>query len=91
MVTALVAFSTAGVMAVATIRISGQWDPVFQNKFDGELIDQFTAEETFGAFVEWVPVCPEVEAGFGTPRESMRLVRVENDVRLLTVRTAVDT
>jgi len=45
---------------------------------------------TFGSFVEWVPVCPEVECGFGTPRESMRLVRVENGVRLLTVKTAVD-
>ncbi len=32
--------------------------------------------ETFGAYVEWVPVCPEEEAGFGTPRESMRLMRV---------------
>jgi uncharacterized protein YbgA (DUF1722 family)/uncharacterized protein YbbK (DUF523 family) len=30
--------------------------------------------ETFGQHVEWVPVCPEVEAGFGTPRESMRLM-----------------
>lgn len=30
--------------------------------------------ETFGAHVEWVPVCPEVEAGFGTPRGAMRLV-----------------
>jgi uncharacterized protein YbbK (DUF523 family) len=46
--------------------------------------------DTFGAFVEWVPVCPEVECGFGTPRESMRLVRIDKDVRLLTVRTAVD-
>ena len=46
--------------------------------------------ETLGAFVEWVPVCPEVECGFGTPRESMRLVRVDNDLRLITVRTAVD-
>jgi uncharacterized protein YbgA (DUF1722 family)/uncharacterized protein YbbK (DUF523 family) len=30
--------------------------------------------ETFGRFVEWVPFCPEVEAGFGTPREPIRLV-----------------
>lgn len=30
--------------------------------------------ETFGQHVEWVAVCPEVEAGFGTPRPSMRLV-----------------
>ena len=45
---------------------------------------------TFGSFVEWVPVCPEVECGFGTPRESMRLVRMENGVRLLTVKSSVD-
>ena len=31
--------------------------------------------------MEWVPVCPEVEAGFGTPRESMRLVLTEPQVR----------
>jgi uncharacterized protein YbbK (DUF523 family) len=30
--------------------------------------------ETLGQHVEWVPVCPEVEAGFGTPREPMSLV-----------------
>ena len=45
---------------------------------------------TFSPFVEWVPVCPEVECGMGTPRESMRLVRVGKDVRLLSVKTAID-
>jgi uncharacterized protein YbgA (DUF1722 family)/uncharacterized protein YbbK (DUF523 family) len=45
---------------------------------------------TFGPFVDWVPVCPEVECGLGTPRESMRLVRVDGSVRLLTVKTVVD-
>jgi hypothetical protein len=59
-------------------------------RFDGGHKRDPFLTETFGAFVEWVPVCPEVECGFGTPRQSMRLVRVENDVRLLTVRTAVD-
>ena len=29
---------------------------------------------TLGRFVDYVPVCPEVEAGFGVPRESFRLV-----------------
>ncbi len=29
--------------------------------------------ETLGRLVDWVPVCPEDEAGFGTPREPMRL------------------
>jgi uncharacterized protein YbbK (DUF523 family) len=27
-----------------------------------------------GPFVEWVPVCPEVEVGMGTPREPIQLV-----------------
>ena len=59
-------------------------------RFDGGHKRDPFLTQTFGAFVEWVPVCPEVECGLGTPRESMRLVRVDNDVRLLTVRTAVD-
>ena len=46
--------------------------------------------ETIGRLVEWVPVCPEVEAGFGTPREAMNLVRTEGGVRLLTVDTVRD-
>jgi uncharacterized protein YbgA (DUF1722 family)/uncharacterized protein YbbK (DUF523 family) len=29
---------------------------------------------TVGRFVEWVPVCPEVEVGMGTPREAIHLV-----------------
>ena len=37
--------------------------------------------ETFGEQVEWVPVCPEVEAGFGTPRETMRLQLTSPQVR----------
>ena len=44
----------------------------------------------FGEPVEWVPICPEVEAGFGTPREPVQLVRVAGDVRLLTVMTRRD-
>jgi uncharacterized protein YbgA (DUF1722 family)/uncharacterized protein YbbK (DUF523 family) len=54
------------------------------HKRDGFLVD------TLGRFIEWVPVCPEVEAGFGTPREAMHLVRTNGGVRLLTVRTSVD-
>lgn len=43
-------------------------------RFDGgHKRDPFLVE-TFGQHVEWVRVCPEVEAGFGTPRETMRLV-----------------
>ena len=30
--------------------------------------------ETLGRYFSWVPVCPEVEMGLGTPRETLRLV-----------------
>ena len=59
-------------------------------RFDGGHKRDAFLTETFGRFVEWVPVCPEVECGFGTPREAMRLVRVEQGMRLLTVKTGID-
>src|SRR5262245_65127600 len=52
---------------------------------------------TFGRFVEWVPVCPEVEIGMGTPREAIHLVASADGapsnaqpVRLLGVRSGED-
>ncbi len=46
--------------------------------------------ETFGRYVEWVPVCPEVEMGLGTPRETLRLVRIGNDVHMVMPKTGAD-
>jgi uncharacterized protein YbbK (DUF523 family) len=40
--------------------------------------------------VEWVPVCPEVEAGLGVPREPMQLVGSGPNVHLMTVTTKQD-
>ena len=59
-------------------------------RFDGGHKKDSFLTGTFGRFVEWVPVCPEVECGLGAPRESMRLVSREDGVRLLTGRTRVD-
>jgi uncharacterized protein YbbK (DUF523 family) len=59
-------------------------------RFDGGHKRNTFLTGTLGPFVEWVPVCPEVECGLGTPRESMRLVRGEDEVRLLTVKTGRD-
>jgi uncharacterized protein YbgA (DUF1722 family)/uncharacterized protein YbbK (DUF523 family) len=59
-------------------------------RFDGGHKRDAFLTDTFGRFVEWVAICPEVECGLGTPREPMRLVRVDDSVRLLTVKTAVD-
>lgn len=36
-----------------------------------------------GPFVEWVPVCPEVEVGMGTPRESVRLEGTPDRPRMI--------
>jgi len=40
----------------------------------GHKRDRFVTD-VLGGFVEWVPVCPEVEAGMGTPRPPVQLVR----------------
>lgn len=46
--------------------------------------------ETLGRHVEWVPVCPEVELGLGTPREPMRLVGDPHTPRLITITSGTD-
>jgi len=59
-------------------------------RFDGgHKRDSFLAD-TLSRHVEWVPVCPEVEAGFGTPREAMRLVGEPTAPRLITIKTGQD-
>jgi uncharacterized protein YbgA (DUF1722 family)/uncharacterized protein YbbK (DUF523 family) len=59
-------------------------------RFDGgHKRDPFLVE-SLGPFVDWVPVCPEVESGLDAPRESMRLVQVNDEIRLLTNKTVQD-
>nr|SBO99670.1 COG1683: Uncharacterized conserved protein / FIG143828: Hypothetical protein YbgA [Nonomuraea gerenzanensis] len=41
-------------------------------------------------YVDWVPVCPEMEAGLGTPRETLRQERSDDGPRLVTRQTRVD-
>lgn len=62
-------------------------DPVRWNA--GHKLDRFLAN-TLGQFVDYVPVCPEVEAGFGVPRESMRLVGDPEKPRLITFKSKTD-
>ena len=59
-------------------------------RFDGGHKRDAFLVETFGRFVEWVEVCPEVEVGLGTPREAIRLVRDGAEVRLVGVKSATD-
>jgi uncharacterized protein YbgA (DUF1722 family)/uncharacterized protein YbbK (DUF523 family) len=55
----------------------------------GHKLDHFLTD-TLGQYVEWVPVCPEVECGLPVPREAMRLVGDPENPRLVTIRTNVD-
>jgi uncharacterized protein YbgA (DUF1722 family)/uncharacterized protein YbbK (DUF523 family) len=41
-------------------------------------------------YVDFVPVCPEVEIGLGIPRESLRLVKKGDSIRLIQPTTGLD-
>jgi uncharacterized protein YbbK (DUF523 family) len=56
-------------------------------RYDGtDKRDAFLVE-VLGQQIEWVRICPEVEVGMGTPRETVHLVRDGGRVRMRTTRT----
>ncbi|MFP3981557.1 MAG: YbgA family protein [Desulfobacterales bacterium] len=55
----------------------------------GHKLDHFL-RDTLGRYVEYVPVCPEVEAGFGVPRETMRLEGNIDAPRLVKTKSRTD-
>ncbi|MCX8117588.1 MAG: DUF523 and DUF1722 domain-containing protein [Desulfobacterota bacterium] len=55
----------------------------------GHKLDRFL-RDTLGRYVEYVPVCPEVECGLPIPREAMHLVGPPDSPRLLTIQTKRD-
>lgn len=55
----------------------------------GHKLDTFL-RDILGKYVEFLPVCPEAEAGFGIPREAMRLVGTPAIHRLVGIRTGTD-
>lgn len=59
-------------------------------RYDGGHEHDRFLTDVLGRYVEWVPICPEVEAGLGTPREPMRLVGTANAPRLVTIITQRD-
>jgi uncharacterized protein YbbK (DUF523 family)/uncharacterized protein YbgA (DUF1722 family) len=52
-------------------------------RYDGGHKQNTFVVEGLGPRVQFVPVCPEVELGLGTPRQTLRLVRRDDDVRLI--------
>lgn len=55
----------------------------------GHRRDRFITD-TLGIYLEFVPVCPEVECGLGVPREAMHLEGNPAHPRLVTIRTKTD-
>lgn len=61
-----------------------------QVRFDGGHKRDAFLTDVLGPQVAWVPVCPEVEVGMGTPRETLRLERTGRGLRMITTRTGID-
>ena len=59
-------------------------------RFDGGHKHDRYLTDTLGRFFEWAPVCPEVEMGLGTPRETLRLVGDPAAPRLVFAKTGQD-
>ncbi|MBW1996665.1 MAG: DUF523 and DUF1722 domain-containing protein [Deltaproteobacteria bacterium] len=59
-------------------------------RYDGGHAHDPHLSNTWGQYMELVPVCPESEAGLGVPREPMRLVGNGRPPRLVTVNTGRD-
>ncbi len=59
-------------------------------RYDGQHKRDRFLTDVLGHYLEFVPVCPEVECGFGVPRESFRLVGDVERPRMVTSRTGVD-
>jgi uncharacterized protein YbbK (DUF523 family)/uncharacterized protein YbgA (DUF1722 family) len=60
-------------------------------RFDGGHKRDAFLTDILAPHVEFVRVCPEVEVGMGTPRETLRLVRNRaRRVRMITTRTQID-
>jgi uncharacterized protein YbgA (DUF1722 family)/uncharacterized protein YbbK (DUF523 family) len=59
-------------------------------RYDGGHKRNSFLTDTLGNFVEWVPVCPEVEVGLPTPRDSLRLQSSDQGLRMVAPKTGAD-
>jgi uncharacterized protein YbgA (DUF1722 family)/uncharacterized protein YbbK (DUF523 family) len=82
---------TKGIATITPVRLGISSCLLGQEvRFDGGHKRDAFLVEVFGRYVEWVPVCPEVEMGLGVPRETMRLESHGGEVRLITPKTGAD-
>ncbi|MCW4018287.1 MAG: DUF523 and DUF1722 domain-containing protein [Candidatus Bathyarchaeota archaeon] len=58
-------------------------------RWDGQIIASKFVED-LKPHAEFIPVCPEVEIGLGVPRETLRIVKTDEDLRLVQPATGLD-
>jgi uncharacterized protein YbgA (DUF1722 family)/uncharacterized protein YbbK (DUF523 family) len=59
-------------------------------RYDGGHKRDSFLTDVFGHYVEWIPVCPEIEMGLGVPRDCLRLVDDGGGARLVAPKTGTD-
>jgi uncharacterized protein YbbK (DUF523 family) len=59
-------------------------------RWNGGHARQRYVTDVLGPFVDFVPVCPEVEVGMGVPRPTVRLVRQGEALRMIDPKNEVD-
>ncbi len=59
-------------------------------RYDGELKRDLFVRYTLGRWVEFVPICPEAECGFGVPREACYLAGDPSEPQMITCDTKRD-
>jgi uncharacterized protein YbgA (DUF1722 family)/uncharacterized protein YbbK (DUF523 family) len=58
-------------------------------RYDGQIISSDFVKQ-LKDYVDFIPVCPEVEIGLGIPREPLRLVKKEESIHLIQPATGLD-
>ncbi|NIN52852.1 MAG: DUF1722 domain-containing protein [Nitrososphaeria archaeon] len=58
-------------------------------RYDGQIVSSDLVS-MLKPYVEFIPVCPEVELGLGIPRDTLRLVLEKSELRLVQPKTNLD-
>ena len=58
-------------------------------RYNGQLI-RSSVIRLLQPFVDFLPVCPEVEVGLGVPRDPIRLVRIDEETHLGPVKIGIN-
>ena len=59
-------------------------------RYDGNGKEDHYLTDTLGRYIEWRPVCPEVECGLPVPRGAMHLMEESDGPHLRTIHTGID-